>query len=172
MLINPLITTYLKMRHLQSDRSHPACQRNGLGRQDPQTANKTAASETSSPKVCLNANETGYRDGKNTSRADAVARANPVRDKVEERVRGCLARAHRVQLQMSPASKAQHRTMNGIANIALRDQPLPVSHSHSMSVQPLAQSSKRKCGLRLVPQQITQQTGAGGLNLHPASFLR
>jgi hypothetical protein len=39
-----------------------------------------------------------------------VARTNPARDKVEERVRGCLARAHRIQLKMINASHGPHTT--------------------------------------------------------------
>jgi hypothetical protein len=39
-----------------------------------------------------------------------VAKTNPARDKVEERVRGCLARAHRIQLKMITASQGPHTT--------------------------------------------------------------
>ena len=63
-----------------------------------------------SPKQWFETLFIGYRNGKNASKADAVARANPVRDKVEERVRGCFACAHRVQLQMSSTGKAPHKT--------------------------------------------------------------
>src|SRR5215831_1472921 len=85
-------------------------QRSGWGRQAPQTATKTAARETPAPNCRATSNEPAYKDGTNANKTDAVARTNPARDKVEERVRGCLARAHRIQLKMITASQGPHAT--------------------------------------------------------------
>ena len=84
--------------------------RSGWGRQAPQTATKTAASEAHTPNCRATSDEPAYNDGANANATDDVARTNPTRDKVEERVRGCLARAHRIQLKMITASQGPHTT--------------------------------------------------------------
>jgi hypothetical protein len=48
---------------------------------------------------------------------DAVARVKPAKDKIEERVRGCLARAHRIQLKTITATQGLNTIR--VATIAL-----------------------------------------------------
>lgn len=85
-----------------------ARQRNGWGRQTPQTATKTAAREAHTPNCRATSNEPAYNGDTNANSMDDVARTNPARDTVEETVRGCLARAHRIQLKMITVSQGPH----------------------------------------------------------------
>ena len=87
-----------------------ARQRNGVGRQAPQTAKKTAARENSNPKVRALSDVPEYKDGTNANRTDAVDRVKPARDKIDEKVRGRLARAHRIQLKTITATQGLHTT--------------------------------------------------------------
>lgn len=85
------------------------CQRNGPGRKAPPTANRTAASATPGPRNCATPNHEGQIEDKNGNGTVAVARAKPIRDKVENTVLRALLRAHRDQLQTKALINAMTR---------------------------------------------------------------